>query len=57
MTASNVHTPVYTRPREFRGWKVPEILLAGKEKLIDKWNYNHAVERTNKRRPDFTDKV
>ena len=47
--------PVYTRPREFRGWKVPDILLSGNEKLIDEWKYNQAVERTNKRRPDFTD--
>lgn len=46
--------PVYTRPREFRGWKVPEILLSGNEKLINEWKYNQAVERTNKRRPDYT---
>ncbi len=47
--------PVYTRPAEYNGWKVPEILLSGNEKEIINWNYNRAVERTKARRPDLLD--
>lgn len=43
--------PVYTRPSEFNGWKVPEILLSGNEKEIAKWKHNQSVERTKKLRP------
>jgi len=43
--------PVYTRPAEFRGWKVPDILLSGNDKEIVKWRYEQSVERTRKRRP------
>lgn len=43
--------PVYTRPRDFRGLEVPEILLSGNEKLIENWKYEQSVERTKKRRP------
>ena len=43
--------PVYTRPADFRGWKVPDVLLSGNEKEIVKWRYEHSVERTRKRRP------
>jgi len=46
-----VAPPVYTRPRDFRGWKVPEILLSGNEKLIEEWKYEQSVERTKERRP------
>lgn len=46
-----VAPPVYTRPREFRGWKVPDILLSGNEKLIEEWKYEQSVERTKQRRP------
>lgn len=45
--------PVYTRPAEYNGWKVPDILLSGHEKNIDKWRHEKAVERTTKRRPDL----
>jgi len=45
--------PVYTRPAEFKGWKVPDILLSGNPKLIEEWRYNQAVERTRLRRPDL----
>jgi len=45
--------PVYTRPAEFRGWKVPEILLSGDQKKIDEWRYEQSVIRTEKRRPDL----
>ncbi|HLO90125.1 MAG TPA: tRNA (guanosine(37)-N1)-methyltransferase TrmD [Lentimicrobium sp.] len=43
--------PVYTRPAEYEGMKVPEVLLSGNEKEIKKWNLDQAIERTKKRRP------
>ncbi len=43
--------PVYTRPAEFRGWKVPEILLSGHEEKIRQWRYDRSMERTKERRP------
>lgn len=43
--------PVYTRPAEFRGMKVPDILLSGNDKEIARWRYEQSVERTKKRRP------
>ena len=45
--------PVYTRPAEYKGMKVPEVLLSGNEKLVDEWNHEHAVERTKKLRPEL----
>lgn len=45
--------PVYTRPAEYMGMKVPDVLLSGNEKEIKKWNYKQALERTKKRRPDL----
>lgn len=47
--------PVYTRPAEYNGWHVPDILLSGHEKNIEKWRYEQSVERTKKRRPDLLD--
>lgn len=47
--------PVYTRPAEFRGWKVPEVLLSGNFKAIDEWRHNQAMQRTRQRRPDLLD--
>ena len=47
--------PVYTRPSEWRGMKVPEVLLSGNEKLIDDWRNEKAYERTKSRRPDLLD--
>jgi tRNA (guanine37-N1)-methyltransferase len=43
--------PVYTRPADFHGWKVPEVLLSGDPKLIDAWRHEQAVQRTKERRP------
>ena len=43
--------PVYTRPADFRGWKVPDVLLSGNDKEIVKWRHEQSVERTKKRRP------
>lgn len=45
--------PVYTRPRDFRGLKVPDILLSGHQAKIDEWRHEQAEERTRKRRPDL----
>lgn len=45
--------PVYTRPSEFRGWKVPDILLSGDPKKIEDWRHEEAVRRTEERRPDL----
>lgn len=47
--------PVYTRPADFNGWKVPEILLSGDPKKVDEWRYQQALERTKARRPDLLD--
>jgi tRNA (guanine37-N1)-methyltransferase len=47
--------PVYTRPAEFRGWKVPDILLSGHEAAIEQWRYEQALKRTEERRPDLLD--
>ena len=48
-----VSAPVYTRPAEYNGWQVPEILRSGNEKLINEWRFEQAVERTKERRPDM----
>ena len=45
--------PVYTRPAEFRGWKVPDILLSGHEAKINEWREEQAYQRTKERRPDL----
>jgi tRNA (guanine37-N1)-methyltransferase len=45
--------PVYTRPDEFRGWKVPPVLLSGDHKKIDQWRQEEALRRTRLRRPDL----
>jgi len=49
-----VSPPVYTRPREFRGWKVPDILLSGNEKLIAEWKHEQSLKRTKERRPGMS---
>jgi tRNA (guanine37-N1)-methyltransferase len=45
--------PVYTRPAEFNGWKIPDILVSGHTANIDKWRHEQSVERTKLRRPDL----
>lgn len=45
--------PVYTRPEDYKGYKVPEILLSGNHAAIEKWREEKALERTEKRRPDL----
>ncbi|HEY9697275.1 MAG TPA: tRNA (guanosine(37)-N1)-methyltransferase TrmD [Trichocoleus sp.] len=48
--------PQYTRPAEFRGWKVPEVLLSGNHQAIDQWRKQQQIERTRDRRPDLWEK-
>jgi tRNA (guanine37-N1)-methyltransferase len=48
-----ISPPVYTRPADFRGFKVPEILLSGNPAKIDQWRQEQAVRRTRERRPDL----
>ena len=43
--------PVYTRPANFKGWKVPDILLSGNQKEIESWRFEQSFERTRKLRP------
>ena len=45
--------PVYSRPAEYKGWKVPEILLSGHQARIDNWRHEQAMERTRRLRPDL----
>lgn len=51
-----VSPPLYTRPSEFNGWKVPEVLLSGNPKLIRQWQDEQALERTRKLRPELVNK-
>ncbi len=45
--------PVYTRPADFKGMKVPDVLLSGNEKLINEWRMEKAIEKTKKQRPEM----
>lgn len=45
--------PIYTRPADYNGWKVPEILLSGHEAKIDEWRHEQSLERTRRLRPDL----
>ena len=47
--------PIYTRPADYKGWKVPEILLSGNEAKIKNWEMEQALERTRRLRPDLLD--
>jgi tRNA (guanine37-N1)-methyltransferase len=49
--------PVYTRPADFNGWKVPDILLSGHTSEIDRWRHEQSVEKTGRLRPDLSDDV
>lgn len=48
-----VAPPAYTRPAEFNGWAVPEVLISGNEKRIEEWKMEQAIIRTKNRRPDL----
>lgn len=52
-----VAPPEYTRPPDFRGWKVPEVLLSGNHAKIEQWRYDQAVERTKERRPALMERL
>lgn len=45
--------PVYSRPADFKGWKIPDILLSGHEEKIEEWRYEQSLKRTKERRPDL----
>ena len=47
--------PVYTRPADYKGWKVPDVLLSGNFKKIEEWNLEQAIKKTKERRPDLLD--
>lgn len=49
--------PHYTRPAEFRGWRVPDVLLSGNHARIERWRRDQSIMRTYKRRPDLLDKL
>jgi len=52
-SAGLLETPQYTRPAEFRGWKIPDVLLSGNHAEIAKWRKDQALKRTKKNRPDL----
>ena len=45
--------PVYTRPADFKGWTVPDVLLTGDPKKVEQWRHEQSIERTRMRRPDL----
>jgi tRNA (guanine37-N1)-methyltransferase len=48
-----ISPPVYTRPADYKGWKIPEILLSGHQAKIEEWRHEQSVLRTQQRRPDL----
>lgn len=48
-----LEAPVYTRPADYNGWRVPEILLSGNQAKIEEWKMQQALERTKRLRPDL----
>ncbi|MFY8110288.1 MAG: tRNA (guanosine(37)-N1)-methyltransferase TrmD [Bacteroidia bacterium] len=48
-----ISPPVYTRPADYKGWKVPEVLLSGHQAKIDEWRHEKSLERTKERRPEL----
>lgn len=49
--------PIYSRPAEYKGWKVPEVLLSGNEAKIEEWKYNQSLLRTKERRPQLLEDI
>ena len=47
--------PVYSRPADYEGWKVPDVLLSGHDQKIEEWRYEQSLKRTKERRPDLLD--
>ncbi|MDP6141954.1 MAG: tRNA (guanosine(37)-N1)-methyltransferase TrmD [Dehalococcoidales bacterium] len=56
-TSGLLEYPHYTRPAEYRGWSVPEVLLSGNHALVAKWRHEQAIQRTLERRPELLDKA
>ena len=56
-TGGLLEYPQYTRPEEFRGWQVPDVLMSGKHAEIAKWRRNQSLSRTRERRPDLFEKI
>jgi tRNA (guanine37-N1)-methyltransferase len=52
-TGGLLEYPQYTRPEEYRGWEVPDVLLSGNHAEIAKWRHEKALKRTAERRPDL----
>ncbi len=52
-----VAPPEYTRPPEFRGWRVPDVLLSGNHQKIEQWRMEQALQRTKERRPELLEKL
>ena len=52
-----VEHPHYTRPADFRGWKVPEVLISGDHEAVRNWRYSAALQKTEKNRPDLMGKL
>jgi len=50
-----VSPPVYTRPFDYNGWKVPEVLISGNERQIKEWKLEQAIKRTQERRGEMLD--
>jgi tRNA (guanine37-N1)-methyltransferase len=48
--------PIYTRPADYKGWRVPDVLLSGHEAKIRNWELEQALERTRRLRPDLLEK-
>lgn len=48
-----LEAPIYTRPAEFNGWKVPDVLLSGNQAKIEEWKYQQSLERTKRLRPEL----
>lgn len=48
-----VSPPVYTRPANYKGWQVPDVLLSGHDKMIDEWRFEQSLKRTKERRPEL----
>jgi tRNA (guanine37-N1)-methyltransferase len=48
-----ISPPVYTRPADYNGWKVPEVLLSGHQAKIDEWRHEQSLVRTKERRPNI----
>src|SRR5439155_1622752 len=52
-----VEHPHYTRPAEFRGWKVPEVLISGDHEAVRRWRYEAALKKTERNRPDLIENL